>query len=123
MYVDDILLTSTSLKLIRDLISKLHNKLDKPKHFLGIEMHNQPNEAMLLIHTKYIKYLLATANMTHTNGVSTLMFSHCKLSKHRIDSLAYLSHYCLKVRALPRVTLIRHVVAYYVNKAYPSWLN
>lgn len=48
VYVDDMLITGTSSKLVHDLISILHQqfslkKLGKPKHFLDLEVHKQKN--------------------------------------------------------------------------------
>lgn len=87
MYIDDILITCTSYTLVHDLISKLHHKfsikkLGNPNYFLGIEVHEQHSGAIMLTHTTYIKYILSKANIEGENGVNTLMFRQCKLSKH-----------------------------------------
>lgn len=60
VYVDDILLTRTSSKLIHDFIIK-HNeknslkKLVTPKYFLGIEVKYQFNGSLFLTQLNYIK--------------------------------------------------------------------
>lgn len=57
VYVNDILIIGSSSNLIHELINKLHSKfalkkLGVPKYFLGIEVHHQDNDTLLLIEMK-----------------------------------------------------------------------
>src|ERR1051325_5690794 len=92
VYVDDILITSTSSTLIHKLISNLHNifalkKLGKPTYFLGLEVKYQANGSLILTQTKYIKDLLSKVHMEDAHGVAAPMFSHCKPSKFGTDTM------------------------------------
>lgn len=87
VYVDDILVTRTSFKLVHALISKLHQqfslkKLGKPKYFLGLKVQEKSGGAIILTQTKYIRDLLTKVNITEAKGVNTPMFSQSKLNKH-----------------------------------------
>lgn len=124
VYVDDILLTWSSFTLLHKLITKLHEKFYLKKlgirqYFLGIEVHYQGDESMVLTQTKYNKYLSSKVNMIEENGVSTPKFSSCKLSKHGDDKI--LNHFLYKsiVGALQYVTLIHPNIAFCVNHAVP----
>lgn len=86
-YIDDIILTGTTLHLIHDLITMLHDKVSQkklgvPKYLLGFELCYQSNGCVLLIQSKYIKNLMNIVNMSGENGVTISMFSHYKLSIH-----------------------------------------
>ena len=123
VYVDDILITGSSSPLIHDLINKLHNKfalkkLGKPEYFLGIEVKYQANGSLILTQTKYIRDLLVKVNMADSKGgVTTPMFSHCKLNKHGSDTMQDPTLYRSTVGALQYVTLTRPEIAFSVNKA------
>lgn len=123
VYVDDILITVSSSPLIHDLITKLHNKfslkkLGKPEYFLGIEVKYQANGSLILTQTKYIRDLIAKLNMSDSKGVTTPMFSHCKLSKHDSDTMQDPTLHRSTVGALQYVTITRPEIAFSVNKAY-----
>lgn len=79
IYVDDILVIDSSSKLIHAIINKPHDKfalkkLGTPQYFPGIEVHHQANGTLFLTQTKYIRRLLAKANMIEVKGVATHMF-------------------------------------------------
>lgn len=105
VYVDDILIISSSSKLIHELIEKLHTKfarkkLGVPQYFLGIEVHHQANVTLLLTQTKYIHDLMSKFHMMEAKGVATPMFSLCKQSKHGTDVMTDPLLYHSIVRAL-----------------------
>lgn len=90
VYVDDILITSTSSQLIHDLIKKLHTQfvlkqLGTLDYFLGIEVQRLQNRCLLLTQSKYMHDLLQRANMIDSKGINSPMMSTCKLSKHGTD--------------------------------------
>lgn len=78
---------------------------------------------MLLTQTKYIQDLLSKVNMVDANGVNTLIFGHCKLSKHGTNTMLDLSLYRLTIRTWQYVTLTWFSIAYYVNKAFHFMAN
>lgn len=90
--MDDILFTSSSSLLIHKLIDSLHakftlKKLGSPKYFLGIELKCLASGNLLLTQYKYLRDLLAKANMSNANGVTTPMFNTCTLNKNGSFSL------------------------------------
>lgn len=110
IYVDDILVTDSSSKLIHAIINKPHDKfalkkLGTPQYFLGIEVHHQANGTLFLTQTKYMRRLLAKANMIEVKGVATHMFIQCKLRKHDTNVLSDPLLYRSTVGALHYVTL------------------
>lgn len=109
--------------MLYKLISKLHTifslkKLGIPQYFLGIEVHYQPSEVIILTQTKYIKDLIAKVNITEVKDLSTPMFNTCKLSKHGDDKLLDPLLYITTVSAFQYVTLTRLGIAFSVNIAY-----
>ncbi|MCI33550.1 retrovirus-related Pol polyprotein from transposon TNT 1-94, partial [Trifolium medium] len=86
VYVDDIIITGSSLPQIQQLISKLNaefalKQLGALDYFLGIEVFHLANGALLLSQAKYIRDLLSKANMDTAHGMPTPMVSSLKLSK------------------------------------------
>ena len=86
IYVDDIILTSSSLSLLQTVISKLNSvfALKQPcdlDYFLGIEVKRYFNGSLLLSQSKYIRDLLAKADMIDAKGISTPLQGGLKLSK------------------------------------------
>jgi histone deacetylase 1/2 len=85
VYVDDIIITGSSLSHIQHLISKLNaefalKQLGVLDYFLGIEVFHLPNGSLLLSQAKYIRDLLSKAKMETANGMPTPMASSLKLS-------------------------------------------
>lgn len=121
VYVDDIIITGSSSKLIADLITKLNRtfalkELGAPDYFLGIEVKKIPNGALLLTQSKYIRDLMQRANMQDCKGLATPMLSNQKLNKQGIDTLKKPHQYRSIVGALQYVTLTRPEIAFSVNK-------
>lgn len=117
VYVDDILITGSSSKLVADLISKLNSNfalkhLGKPDYFLEIEVKYLDNGSIILTQTKYICDLLHKATMADCNSISTPMVHVCKLSRHGTDSLPDASLFRYIVGALQYVTLTRPELSY-----------
>lgn len=128
VYVDDMLITWTSSKLVHDLISILHQqfslkKLGKPKYFLDLEVYEQKKCVIILTQTKYIRDLLAKINMTGAYGVNTPMFIQCKLSRHGSDVVTDPHMYQSTFGALQYMTLTRMNIAFNVNKTYQFMAN
>lgn len=64
VYVDDIIVTGSSPRLVQDLITKLNyvfalNQLGNLDYFLGIAVKQLPNGSLLLTQGKYITDFLA----------------------------------------------------------------
>lgn len=92
VYVDDIIITGDYLPLIQELTSKLNDQfalkqLGDLEYFLGIEVQKLRNGSLLLSQTKYIRDLLAKANMSEAKPIGTPMVASVKLSKHGSDTL------------------------------------
>lgn len=83
---------------------------------LGIEVHHQTNDSLLLMQTKCIWDILSKVNMSETKGVHTPTTSSCKLSKHGTNVLPYSLLYRSTVGALQYVTLTRPDITFWVNK-------
>ncbi|MCH80898.1 retrovirus-related Pol polyprotein from transposon TNT 1-94, partial [Trifolium medium] len=121
VYVDDIIITGNSLALIKSITSKLHNafalkQLGTLDYFLGIEVKCQPNGCLLLSQGKYIRDLLAKANMLGASPVYTPMVSTAKLTKTGSSSFSDPTLYRSVVGALQYVTITRPELSYSVNK-------
>lgn len=124
VYVDDIIITGDYLPLIQELTSKLNDQfalkqLGDLEYFLGIEVQKLRNGSLLLSQTKYIRDLLAKANMSEAKPIGTPMVASVKLSKHGSDTLVDPdpSFYRSIVGALQYVTITRPEISFSVNKA------
>lgn len=83
IYVDDIIITGTSMTLIQDLITKLNDifalkPLGDLDYFLGIQVEILPNSSLLRTRSKYIGDLLLKANIHEASAVSTPLPGGCK---------------------------------------------
>lgn len=121
VYVDDIIIIGSSQDHIRHIIHKLNDdfslkQLGDLEYFLGIKVHHQSNGSLLLSQSKYIRDLLAKANMSKPKGLPTPMVSNLKLSKYDSDYMVDPSFYRSIVRALQYATITRHEISYAVNK-------
>lgn len=121
-YVDEILITGSSSKLIHDLMNKLNMKfslkqLGLPRYFLGVNVHSQSDGSLLLAQTKYIHDLPNKFTMTEAKGVDPPMMSTCKLRKHGSYALSDPLFYCSTVLVLQYLTLTRLDIAFIVKKA------
>lgn len=89
VYVDDLLITRSSLQRITDLVVALRcefpiTDLGSLKFFLGIEATFTPH-GLLLTQQKYITDLLKKTNMHLAKPVKTPMASSDKLSAYSSD--------------------------------------
>ena len=90
VYVDDIILTSSSTTLIQQLTSRLNTafslkQLGHLDYFLGLEIKYLSDSVILMTQSKYIPDLLHKTNMAEAHSISFPMVSNCKLSKHGVD--------------------------------------
>lgn len=110
IYVDDIIITGSSLDLITNLIDKLNFKfalkqLGDLDYFLGIKVKKTASGSLLLSQGKYICELLAKANLSDANPINSPMVNNCKLSRFGTDSLSYPQLYRSIVGALQYATI------------------
>ena len=121
VYVDDIILTGSSLSLIQQITYKLNTALKQLGHldyFLGLEIKYIPNNSILMSQTKYIRELLHKTNMVEAHSISSPMVSNCKLSRHGADAFHDLTLYRSVVGALQYATLTRPEISFAVYKVY-----
>ncbi|MCH80902.1 retrovirus-related Pol polyprotein from transposon TNT 1-94, partial [Trifolium medium] len=121
VYVDDIIITDSSLPHIQSLITKLNTEfalkqLGDLDYFLGIEVFHLANGALLLSQAKYIRDLLSKAHMDNANDMPTPMASTLKLSKVGSAPVENPTLFRSIVGALQYATLTRPEIAYSVNK-------
>lgn len=121
IYVDDIIITGTSLSLIQSLIEKLHaefalKQLGELDYFLGIQVKRLPSGSLLLTQTKYISDLIEKAGMTNCKPIATPMASSCRLSKNSGDPMTDPHLYRSIVGALQYATITRPEIGFSVNK-------
>lgn len=86
VYVDDIIITGSSIPLIQHLTSQLNSKFSLKQlglldYFLGIEVKTLADKSILLTQSKYIRDLLQKTSMTEAQSVASPMASSCKLTK------------------------------------------
>jgi hypothetical protein len=84
VYVDDIIIVSSSSSATHRLLSQLQadfavKDLGTLNYFLDIEVHHT-SHGLLLTQQKYIKDLMTRTNMAAAKGVSTPMLPSDKLS-------------------------------------------
>lgn len=120
VYVDDIMVTGSSLALIQSFIRSLQQKfalkdLGRLHFFLGIEVQPHSN-GMHLSQSKYIKDVLARANMLHSNPYPSPMVPNTALSRFDGDPCEDPHLYRSIVGALQYATLTRPDIAFAVNK-------
>jgi histone deacetylase 1/2 len=122
IYVDDIIVTSSSdaaiSALLKDLNTHFAIKDLGPLHyFLGLEVKQIP-DGLLLTQEKYASDLLTKVGMIHCNSVSTPLSSTESLSLHDGDLLGPedSTQYRSIVGSLQYLTLTRPDIAYSVNK-------
>jgi histone deacetylase 1/2 len=121
VYVDDIIVTGSSMTHIQQLISTLNaefalKQLGTLDYFLGIEVFHLNNGDILLSQAKYIRDLLAKVKMDSSNGMPTPMVSSLKLSKVGSNPVEDPTLFRSVVGALQYATLTRPDISYSVNK-------
>jgi len=123
IYVDDIILTSSSEDAVKVLLQVLKKDfalkdLGDLHYFLGIEVERKPSGDLLLTQKKYAKDILARVGMTKCKPISTPMSAEEKISQYDGDSLgpADCTKYRSVVGALQYITLTRPDLAFAVNR-------
>ena len=117
VYVDDIIITGNSSKLIDTIVSKLNAEFALkdfgPRYyFLGTEVHKLHDGSLPLSQQKYIKDLLTKRKMDKAKSIATPMVSGLKLSQLGSDSMSDPTLYRSVVGALQYATEI----SFSVNK-------
>ena len=87
VYVDDIIITGSSISFIQQLTSKLNTtfslkQLGHLDYFLGLEIKYLPDRSILMTQSKYVRDLLHKTQMAEAHSISSPMVTNCKLSKH-----------------------------------------
>jgi hypothetical protein len=122
VYVDDIIVASSTASVVSDLLSALQNDfalkdLSSLHYFLGIEV-KQTHDGLHLSQKKYTTDLLQRVGMIACKPVSTPLVTSTKLSTHDGDLLS--SKDAMKYRnivgVLQYLTLTHPDIAYVVNK-------
>jgi hypothetical protein len=123
VYVDDIIITSSSPAAIEALLADLRSEfalkdLGSLNYFLGIEVKKMSN-GILLSQEKYATDLLRRVGMLACKPVPTPMSSTEKLSVHAGDSLGPedVKNYRSVVGALQYLSHTRPDLAFAINKA------
>jgi hypothetical protein len=120
IYVDDIIITSSSNQAIDTLLSNLKSdfavkQLGPLKFFLGIEVLNSPN-GVLLSQQCYIKDILSCTKMLVVKPVHTPMASSTSLSAHEGEPFSDHTLFRNTVGALQYLSITRPDIAFAVNK-------
>jgi histone deacetylase 1/2 len=121
VYVDDIIITGSSLSLVQALVQKLDSvfslkQLGDLEYFLGIEVKQLSDKSLLLTQSKYIRDLLTKTNMIDCKPINTPMMSSCKLTKLGSDNVQDATLYRSVVGSLQYATITRPEISYAVNK-------
>ncbi|OMO62984.1 Integrase, catalytic core [Corchorus capsularis] len=120
LYVDDIILTGSSMSVISSLISKLTSSflvkdLGDLHYFLGIEAH-RTSQQLILTQMKYVSSLLSRLGMENCKPVSTPVTAGKKLSIYDGTLLPDPSQYHIIVGALQYLTFTRPDITYVVQQ-------
>jgi hypothetical protein len=120
IYVDDIIITSSSNLAIDNLLHNLKSDfavkhLDPLKFFLGIEVIPSPN-GVLLSQQRYIKDILSRTKMLEAKPVNTPMASSTNLSAHEGEPFPDHTLFRSTVGALQYLSITRPDIAFAVNK-------
>ena len=121
VYVDDIIITSSSSTAVTNLISTLSSffalkDLDSLHHFLGIQVSTTQHGNMHLSHDQYIKDLLRRTNMLHAKSQPTPMTSSTRLQQDSAEPFQDPSMYRSVVGALQYILITRPELSYSVNR-------
>jgi hypothetical protein len=120
IYVDDIIITSSSDKAIDTLLSNLKTDfavktLGPLKFFVGIEVINTPT-GVLLSQQRYITDILSRTKMLEAKPVSTPMASSTNLSAYEGEPFPDHTLFRSTVGALQYLSITRPDIAFAVNK-------
>ncbi|KAG8499323.1 hypothetical protein CXB51_005887 [Gossypium anomalum] len=121
VYVDDIVITGSSVDEINCFVQMLHNQfalkdMGELHYFLGIEVSQSSSGSIHLCQRKYIRELLALSSMTNARSVYTPMITSSRLSKDEGEPLADPTEYRSIAGALQYIVLTRPDIAHAVNR-------
>ena len=116
-----LLSSGTILYSSSPLVTKLNTEfslkdLGNLDYFLGIEVRPQPNGALILTQSKYIRDLLGKTKMDEANPISSPMVGGCKLTKSGYEPFPDPTLYRSIVGALQYATITRPEISFFVNK-------
>ena len=119
LYVDDIVLTASSMAFLQQIIGRLHSEfamtdLGTLHHFLGISV-TRSADGLFLSQRQYVVELLQRAGMAECHSTTTPVDTHAKLSATAGAPVADLSTYRSLAGALQYLTLTRPDLAYTVQ--------
>lgn len=120
VYVDDMLITGSSAKIVQTCISSLASRfsikdMGELRYFLGIEA-THTKSGLHLMQKRYIIDLLEKTNMQDAKPVSTPMSPTPKLSLNSGERLSNPTEYRRVVGSLQYLSLTRPDVAFAVNR-------
>jgi hypothetical protein len=120
LYVDDIILTASSTRLLRRITESLHSKfamtdLGDLHHFLGISV-TRSSDGLFLSQRQYAADLLQRAGMAECHSTATPVDTHAKLSAVDGAPMADATLYHSLAGALQYLTLTRPNLAYAVQQ-------
>jgi hypothetical protein len=120
VYVDDIILTGSSISVVDDLIKSLSltfpiKDLDSLNFFLGVEVHRS-STGLHLSQQCYIADILKRTNMELAKPISSPMSAAAPLSKLDGISMTDPTIYRSTVGALQYLSITRPDIAFAVNK-------
>jgi hypothetical protein len=120
IYVDDILITSSSSPIIHDLLAALHNEfavkdLGKLHFFLGIEVVPS-SDGYILSQQRYIVDLLKRTKMLEAKPATSPMASSTHLLAYEGDIFPDPTLYRSTIGALQYLCITRPDISYCVNK-------
>lgn len=120
VYVDDIIITSSSPTLIQQVIQSMNQAfalkdMGELSYFLGIEV-SKSSQGVSLTQAKYITDILDKHGMTDCSPVPTPMSTGSYLTKESGELIDNVSQYRSVIGALQYVTLTRPDIAFSVNK-------
>ena len=121
VYVDDIIITGSSINLVQQFIIKLHSnfslkQLGKLDYFLGFEVKTLIDGSILLTQSKYIRDLLQKTKMAEAQPIASPMVFGCKLTKTGAYLFSDPTLYRSVVGALQYSTITRTELSFAVNK-------
>jgi hypothetical protein len=120
LYVDDIILTASSTRLLRRITESLHSEfamidLGDLHHFLGISV-TRSSDGLFLSQRQYAANLLQRAGMAECHSTATPVDTHAKLSAVDGAPVADATQYRSLAGALQYLTLTRPDLAYAVQQ-------
>ena len=120
IYVDDIIITSSSTAAIDTILTNLHKDfavkdLGPLKFFLGIEVLSNPNGVLLSQH-RYITDILRKTNMLEAKPIASPMASSTSLSAYEGEPVSDHTLFRSTIGALQYLSITRPDIAFTANK-------